>query len=158
MNARTSTSRKYQTAVGALRGALGWLIRGSGNGSAEEPVKVRVREGQNLERLEEPLVLPEPVTYHVTRARRVRARPIDRAVCDLMADPNSEITRVTVVGSQPEYVEALEALALERGLDAVAATSPSLRRGWIRITRSASPEAGLERLPVRTSEPPRAER
>ena len=39
-----------------------------------------------------------------------------RALCELVADPSSGITRVTVVGAGPRLLEAIEDVAAERGV------------------------------------------
>jgi hypothetical protein len=68
---------------------------------------------------------------------------MEQAVCDLLSDPASPVTHITVVRSDAANVAALEAAAVERGLKAVSAVSPSLRRGWIRLAQSApGAEAG----------------
>lgn len=70
-------------------------------------------------------------------------------MCDLLANPASGITRVTMVGAGPASVATLEALAVQRGLRAVAATSPSLQRGWIRLAcQTREPLNGDEDAPA----------
>jgi hypothetical protein len=39
-----------------------------------------------------------------------------RALCDLVTDPSSGITRVTVVGAGPRLLDAIEDVAAERGV------------------------------------------
>jgi hypothetical protein len=39
-----------------------------------------------------------------------------RALCELVEDPSSGITRVTVVGAGPRLLEAIEVVAAERGV------------------------------------------
>src|SRR5581483_5699934 len=102
----------------------------------------------------------EPATYRVLRVRRSQppvesarragfraatvgqaaarhetAQAMERALCELVADPQSGITGAMVVSAKPASIARLEALAADRGLVTVSACSPSLQRGWIRLTR-----------------------
>jgi hypothetical protein len=83
-------------------------------------------------------------------ARARRAFDFDeaqaRALADLVADPDSGITRVTVVGAGPGLLDAVEDVAAERGLvldeerpDAGGGGCASLARG---ATARAAPPAG----------------
>jgi len=53
----------------------------------------------------------------------------------VVANLASGITRITIAATTPEAVARVKKLAAELGLDAVGADSPSLQRGWVRISR-----------------------
>ncbi|HEX2065627.1 MAG TPA: hypothetical protein VHI93_02340 [Candidatus Thermoplasmatota archaeon] len=57
------------------------------------------------------------------------------ALCELVAAPGSGITRVRVCNASTDAVQQIEAAAAARGLAVRAASSPSLGRGWIKLTR-----------------------
>jgi hypothetical protein len=65
----------------------------------------------------------------------------EMAACDVVADPHNGIARVTIAATTQEAVERIKTAAAERGLNAVGAASPSLKRGWVRISRDDTRES-----------------
>jgi hypothetical protein len=80
-------------------------------------------------------VAPAAVVPAVPRRGESFSRPLSQALCDLVDDPSSGITRVTICGTSGGSVEQLGELATTRGLEVQSACSPSLDRGWIRLSR-----------------------
>jgi hypothetical protein len=83
---------------------------------------------------------PAAVVPAVPAPHRPLPYPLSQALCDLVTDPDSGITRVTIAGASARTVADLEELAAERGLQTQSASSPSLDRGWIRIDRGERTE------------------
>lgn len=61
-----------------------------------------------------------------------------QALCDLVADPTSGITRVSVVSAGPRLLDALEDVAAERGLSLEEQRSPASGGGHISLERAAA--------------------
>ena len=81
---------------------------------------------------------------------RQRSTPTatEMALVDLVADPDSDITRASLIAASSESIERVEQLARERGLLTTSACSPSLRRGWIVVRRSDQADDATARRKV----------
>jgi hypothetical protein len=64
------------------------------------------------------------------------------ALCDLVADPRSGITRVTVVGAPPRLVAAVREAAA--GCGVIASDQPAEAAGRARVTLNRPPPVGGE--------------
>jgi hypothetical protein len=85
-------------------------------------------------RLEPPAIRPDRAEAEVT--------PQALALCDLVADPHSGITRVTVVGAPPQLVAAVREAAA--GCGVIASGSRSEAEGRDGVTLQRPPPAGGE--------------
>jgi hypothetical protein len=83
---------------------------------------------------------PQPPAIRPDRAG-AGVTPQALALCDLVADPRSGITRVTVVGAPPQLVAAVREAAAGHG---VSASGPPENGGDDRVTLQRPPRAGGE--------------
>jgi hypothetical protein len=65
-----------------------------------------------------------------------------QALCDLVADPTSGITRVTVVGAGPRLLDAIEDVAAEGGVVLDEARRTAGRSRSATLGRAGTPAAG----------------
>lgn len=71
------------------------------------------------------------------RGGHVAGEVLAGAISNLLMDPTSGITRITVTGGASRQMEMMKAGAIRHGLAVQSAMSPSLRQGWVKMTRAA---------------------